>query len=38
MIDFGRWAEEEYRVPGRQINPTEQPPPPNRIDEENPSD
>jgi len=40
LIDFGRWAEEEYRVPGRQINPTElpEPPPSNRTDEENPSD
>jgi endogenous inhibitor of DNA gyrase (YacG/DUF329 family) len=40
LIDFGRWAEEEYRVPGREINPAElpEPPPPDRIDEENPSD
>ena len=21
MIDFGRWANEEYRVPGQRINP-----------------
>ena len=28
LIDFGRWANEEYRVPDRHINPpeaTEQP-------------
>jgi endogenous inhibitor of DNA gyrase (YacG/DUF329 family) len=23
LIDFGRWADEEYRVPGRQISPGE---------------
>jgi endogenous inhibitor of DNA gyrase (YacG/DUF329 family) len=40
LIDFSRWSEEEYRVPGRQINPAELPeqPRPNRIDEENPSE
>jgi hypothetical protein len=21
LIDFGRWTDEEYRVPGQQINP-----------------
>jgi endogenous inhibitor of DNA gyrase (YacG/DUF329 family) len=21
LIDFGRWADEEYRVPGKQISP-----------------
>ncbi|HEY3102656.1 MAG TPA: DNA gyrase inhibitor YacG [Pyrinomonadaceae bacterium] len=21
LIDFGRWTDEEYRLPGRQINP-----------------
>jgi endogenous inhibitor of DNA gyrase (YacG/DUF329 family) len=29
LIDFGRWADEEYRVPGRRIDPapiTEEPP------------
>jgi uncharacterized protein len=29
LIDFGRWADEEYRVPGQRINPaeiTEKPP------------
>jgi endogenous inhibitor of DNA gyrase (YacG/DUF329 family) len=40
LIDFGRWAEEEYRVPGRQINPAELPEqtPSDRTDEKNPSD
>jgi len=39
LIDFGRWAEGEYRVPGREIDPAElsEPPPPDTIDEENPS-
>jgi uncharacterized protein len=23
LIDFGRWTDEEYRVPGRRINPAE---------------
>jgi len=23
LIDFSRWTDEEYRVPGRQINPGE---------------
>ena len=23
LIDFGRWANEEYRVPGQRINPPE---------------
>jgi endogenous inhibitor of DNA gyrase (YacG/DUF329 family) len=23
LIDFGRWTDEEYRVPGQRINPTE---------------
>ena len=23
LIDFGRWANEEYRVPGKEINPDE---------------
>ena len=23
LIDFGRWTSEEYRVPGRSINPAE---------------
>jgi uncharacterized protein len=23
LIDFGRWADEEYRVPGRQITPAD---------------
>jgi len=23
LIDFGRWADEEYRVPGQRINPAE---------------
>jgi endogenous inhibitor of DNA gyrase (YacG/DUF329 family) len=27
LIDFGRWADEEYRVPGQQINPEAAEPP-----------
>jgi len=23
LIDFGRWTDEEYRVPGQRINPSE---------------
>jgi endogenous inhibitor of DNA gyrase (YacG/DUF329 family) len=23
LIDFGRWADGEYRVPGKEINPDE---------------
>jgi endogenous inhibitor of DNA gyrase (YacG/DUF329 family) len=23
LIDFGRWTDEEYRVPGRQITPAD---------------
>jgi len=23
LIDFSRWANEEYRVPGKEINPAE---------------
>jgi uncharacterized protein len=23
LIDFGRWTDEEYRVPGQRINPAE---------------
>jgi endogenous inhibitor of DNA gyrase (YacG/DUF329 family) len=25
LIDFGRWADEEYRVPGQRVNPGEIP-------------
>jgi len=28
LIDFDKWASEEYRVPGPQINPAELPPEP----------
>ncbi|MEK6333631.1 MAG: DNA gyrase inhibitor YacG [Acidobacteriota bacterium] len=28
LIDFGRWTDEEYRVPGRRINPAEMAEPP----------
>ncbi|MFY9621194.1 MAG: DNA gyrase inhibitor YacG [Pyrinomonadaceae bacterium] len=40
LIDFGRWAEEEYRVPGQEIEAAEpsEPPPADKIDEENPYD
>jgi uncharacterized protein len=40
LIDFGRWAEEEYRVPGQQINPNEhrEQTSSDRTDEENPAD
>jgi endogenous inhibitor of DNA gyrase (YacG/DUF329 family) len=27
LIDFGRWTDEEYRVPGQQINPEAAEPP-----------
>ncbi|HKO35487.1 MAG TPA: DNA gyrase inhibitor YacG [Pyrinomonadaceae bacterium] len=39
LIDFSRWAEGEYRVPGREIDAAElsESPPPDKIDEENPS-
>jgi uncharacterized protein len=40
LIDFGRWAEGEYRVPGREVDAAElsEPPPPDKINEENRSD
>jgi hypothetical protein len=36
LIDFGRWTDEEYRVPGRRVNPGEMPeqPDPKAVDEE----
>jgi endogenous inhibitor of DNA gyrase (YacG/DUF329 family) len=34
LIDFGRWTDEDYRVPGRQINPSEIPTQ-SQINEEN---
>ena len=36
LIDFGRWTDEEYRVPGQRINPSDATTPPadDEIDEE----
>jgi endogenous inhibitor of DNA gyrase (YacG/DUF329 family) len=37
LIDFGRWADEEYRVPGQRVNPgeiLEQPTPKSSDDED----
>jgi len=36
LIDFGRWTDEEYRVPGRRVNPGELPeePRPQSLDDE----
>jgi len=39
LIDFDKWTSEEYRVPGRQINPadiTEQPSRANSIEDQDP--
>jgi endogenous inhibitor of DNA gyrase (YacG/DUF329 family) len=39
LIDFDKWTSEEYRVPGRQINPadiTEQPSRSNSLEDEDP--
>jgi len=40
LIDFGRWTDEEYRMPGRQINPMSMPAeqPTEKADDEQPSD
>src|SRR5204862_5125163 len=35
QIDFGRWTSDEYRVPGRSINPAEMPEPHSEPDVDN---
>ena len=35
LIDFDKWISEEYRVPGRRINPTEMPAQHSQSDVEN---